>query len=106
MLARAGDIDPALAKLREVLEVAPDIGHAHRTYGALLLAHGDAKAAARALSRAAELEALDGGGWVLLGDAYEALGDGERAAAAFQRAGAAAPPKKRAEAAFRAGTHE
>src|SRR5207302_1424231 len=49
------------------------------------------------------LNALDGAGWVLLGGAYETLGDGERAAAAYQRAGDAAPPKKRAEAAFRAG---
>ncbi|MGZ3429798.1 MAG: tetratricopeptide repeat protein, partial [Polyangia bacterium] len=103
VLARAGDATGALARLREVLEVAPDTGAAHRAYGALLLARGQTVEAARSLSRAAELGGLDGAGWVLLGEAYEATGDSERAAAAYQRAGDAAPPKKRAEAAFRAG---
>lgn len=103
VLARAGDADAALARLREVLEVAPDTGRAHRSYGALLYARGQAAEAARSLARAAELDALGDAGWVLLGEAYEAAGDGERAAAAYQRAGAAAPPKKRALAAFRAG---
>ncbi len=103
MLARAGDGDAALARLREVLEVAPETGAAHRAYGALQLARKQPAAAAQALARAAELDALDGVGWVMLGEAYDASGEGERAAAAYQRAGAAAPPKKRAEAAFRAG---
>ncbi|MGZ3408165.1 MAG: hypothetical protein ACXVAN_17065, partial [Polyangia bacterium] len=103
VLARAGDDAGALARLREVLEVAPDVGQAHRAYGALLMARGQAAEAARSLARAAELGALDGQGWVQLGEAYETAGDRERAAAAYHRAGDAAPPKKRAEAAFRAG---
>ncbi len=103
VLARAGDVSGALARLREVLEVAPEAGAAHRAYGALLLAGGQAAEAARSLARAGELQALDGAGWVLLGDAQEAAGDRERAAAAYQRAGAAAPPRKRAEVAFRTG---
>ncbi|MDB4970575.1 MAG: Tetratricopeptide 4 [Myxococcales bacterium] len=103
VLAKAGDSDAALARLREVIEVAPDVGAAHRAYGTLLSSRGQPAEAARALTRAAELGTLDGNGWVLLAGTWEALGDGERAAAAYHRAGAAAPPKKRAEAAFRAG---
>src|SRR5262249_16835720 len=103
VLARSGDVDRALARLREVLTVAPDAGAAHRAYGALLHGRGQATESARALSRAAELGALHGAGWVLLGQAYEALGDSDAAAAAFGQAGDAAPPKKRAEVAFRAG---
>ena len=103
VLADGGDLDGALARLREVLEVTPDAGAVHRTYGTLLSRRGQALQAARALGRAAELGALDGAGWVLLGEAYEAIGDGDRALAAFHRAGDAAPAKKRAEAAFRAG---
>jgi tetratricopeptide (TPR) repeat protein len=100
---RAGAGDEALARLREGLEVAPHHGPALFDYGALLLQAGDATEAARALSRAADAGALDGAGWVLLARAWEQLGDVERAAAAFHRAGDAAPPRKRAEAAFRAG---
>ena len=103
VLARAGDLGGALARLREVLEVAPDNGAAHRAYGALQIQCAQPAEAAKALARAAELDALDGAGWVLLAEAYEATGDRERATAAYHRAGSAAPPKKRAQAAFRAG---
>ncbi len=104
ILARAGDLEGAILRLREALELAPDDGPVLSDYGALLFARGGALAAAAdALDRAGELGALDESGWALLGHAYDCLGDDERASAAFSRAGDAAPPRKRAEVAFRAG---
>jgi tetratricopeptide (TPR) repeat protein len=103
VLTRQGDLDGAKARLRDVLELAPDDGRALRAYGELFFLAGEPEDAARTLARAAELGALDGNGWVQLGAAYEAMGEVERAAAAYQRAGESAPPKKRAEAAFRTG---
>ncbi|HEX4460987.1 MAG TPA: hypothetical protein VIA18_23565, partial [Polyangia bacterium] len=104
ILARSGDLEGAIARLREALDLAPNDGAVLSDYGALLFARGGALvAAADALDRAGELGALDESGWALLGHAYDRMGDDERASAAFSRAGDAAPPRKRAEVAFRAG---
>jgi tetratricopeptide (TPR) repeat protein len=103
IMARGNDADGALMRLREALEIAPSDGATLRDYGALLYSRGGAHIAATdALARAGELGALDAAGWALLGHAYDRLGDDERASAAFSRAGDAAPPRKRAEVAFRA----
>jgi tetratricopeptide (TPR) repeat protein len=103
-LITAGDQDGARARLRDALELAPDYAPALRLYG-LVNTDSPAEAVAR-LERAAELGALSPADFVVLSNLHDRLADPARAAAALVRAGDAAPPRRRAEAAWRAGQIE
>jgi tetratricopeptide (TPR) repeat protein len=98
VLRRVGDLDGAQARLREALDASPDDGPAWRLYGAVLLESGAHPEAARALRRAAELNALEPLGYVELAEIHAVLGDVQLAADAYAKAGEAAPIAARAEA--------
>jgi tetratricopeptide (TPR) repeat protein len=97
VLRRVGDLDGAQARLREALDASPEDGPAWRLYGAVLLESGAHPEAARALRRAAELNALEPLGYVELAEIHAVLGDVQLAVDAYAKAGEAAPIAARAE---------
>ena len=102
-LAReAGDLRTAELRLREAAEAAPSAS-TRRALGLVLLQRGNDHDATAQLAIAAELGVLSPADLLALADAYERLGQEQRAATAVLGAGTAAPHTRRAVAAARLG---
>ncbi len=106
VLRRLGELDRAQARVREALDATAENGAAWALFGLILRDRGTHTEAAAALQKAADLDKLDAAGYFALGDSYDLSGDPVRAAAAFVRAGDAAPPRRRAEVLEKAGQEQ
>ena len=84
MLDLDGHHDEALVELRGVLRARPDYADARYLHGKILLARGDAGAAAGQLEIAARLAPEDANIHYQLGQAYQKLGKTDLAQEQFQ----------------------
>ncbi|HEX4159479.1 MAG TPA: sulfotransferase [Rhizomicrobium sp.] len=80
-----GNIDGARSALESMAKDFPELAVVHQELGTLLGELGDGEAAARALSRAVELEPRHPAAWRSLGDELAALGDKPAAAGAYAK---------------------
>jgi tetratricopeptide (TPR) repeat protein len=80
---KAGDPDTAAEKLRQVIELAPDVAEPHAFLAQALLERGEHAAAAAEAERALELEPTQVRALYVRFQAYRELGDEERADSAL-----------------------
>jgi tetratricopeptide (TPR) repeat protein len=80
---KASDLDTAVAKLRETVELAPDVAEPHAYLAQALLERGEHAAAAAEAERALELEPTHARALYVRYQAYRELGDEERADSAL-----------------------
>jgi Flp pilus assembly protein TadD len=89
--AHRGDREAAIRSLREAVDLRPDAAIAHYNLGLVLADRGDLAAGRAQVVEAISLMPLEARFYVGLGRMWKRSGDGQRAAAAFERAAALEP---------------
>ena len=90
-LARTGQLDEAIARLRQVVEIDPDDADTRFYLGLALTRHGDRKLGGESFREALRLDPAHERAHLFFGSLLASLGDDEQAAAHFEQALAVHP---------------